>query len=514
MKKYINSFFLLATLLVAGMAFVSCEKENDSVEGTFTMSVNAVKGGSNASKALGIDGTGLHATWTAGDVVKVYKGSDEVGSLAAATSGASTKLTGSITGSISQGDDLTLEFLSPNYTMQDGTLDYIAENCDYAVANVTVASISGSEIRITGSSATFENRQAIVKFTLLDKANNADLNTNVLSVEVDSYIYAVIPASATNVFYVALPAISGEKVSLFAKTSAGWYSYAQAGVSFANGQYYTVGAKLAQTGMLPGVFSVGASEKVHFSQGNLQATTTDSWSTWTFSFMEHQYSTVETNGEPYCTDNYGDKDAVSFFGWGTSGYDHRTTVYQPYSTSTWGDDYLAYDDSDYSLSDGNGTADWGYNAISNGGNSEDLWHTPSSDNWDYLFNNEAKYGYATVGDVTGIILLPDNFTDPKTNGGSGAFVNANATEYSSNVYTAGANWDAMEAAGAVFLPAAGRRNGTDVSNVGNGGCYWSSTVLGWGCAVGVGFDHDIDYGCFVGILYSTSDNGYSVRLVR
>ncbi len=475
---------MLATLLVAGMAFVSCEKENGPVEGTFTMSVNAVKGGSNASKALTVDGDAINATWTKDDVVKVYKSGAEVGSLTAASSGASTKLNGSITGSIAQGDNLTLEFLSPDYQNgQDGTLDYIAAHCDYAVANVTVASISGDEIRITGNSATFENQQAIVKFTLQDKAKNANLIASAFSVEVDGYIYAVVPASATNEFYVALPAISNKKVSLFAKTDAGWYSYGQTGIIFAKGQYYTISAKLVQTGKLPGVFSIDGSNTVHFSQGNLKYDGTN------WSFHTNQYDMVNTSngtqsGYP-----------MDLFFWGGSSKDYGATNAYTSDESESADDVV----------------NWGDNAISNGGNVANAYSTPSTANWIYLFNTRtdanSKYGTATVttvGTQTGVVVLPDHWTLP-----TGCSFTSGISSWSNNSYDATA-WAKMEAAGAVFLPAAGGRDGTDVLGVGGIGVYWSSTAENAFYARNVYFE-----GGF-GLEPGSSDNrnvGQSVRLV-
>ena len=105
-----------------------------------------------------------------------------------------------------------------------------------------------------------------------------------------------------------------------------------------------------------------------------------------------------------------------------------------------------------------------------------MWNTLTKTEWQYLFNSTSKYGCATVCGVTGIILLPKYFTDPKTNGGSGAFVNGSSMIYTNNVYTSGANWDAMEAAGAVFLPAAGWRNVTTVKYANTAVNYWSATA--------------------------------------
>jgi hypothetical protein len=68
----------------------------------------------------------------------------------------------------------------------------------------------------------------------------------------------------------------------------------------------------------------------------------------------------------------------------------------------------------------------------------------------------------------------------------------------------------MEAAGAVFLPAAGYRFGTHVSNVGNDGYYCSSTPYNENTAYDMNFSSNN--------LNAASNNnryrGFSVRPVR
>ena len=212
------------------------------------------------------------------------------------------------------------------------------------------------------------------------------------------------------------------------------------------------------TGELSGIFSVSATKKVQFSKGNLQYTK----STGVWSFMEHQYSTVETTGS-YCTNDYGNRDVVSLFGWATSGYNHGATCYQPYSTNANNDNYYAYGNASYNLYDQTGQADWGYNAISNGGNTENSgWRTLTTEEWQYLFANHTK-GWSTVNGVNGYVIRPDGVST------------AIAASYSAS------DWATEEAAGAVFLPAAGYRNsyvGTDVYDKGSIGRYWSSSADG------------------------------------
>lgn len=80
--------------------------------------------------------------------------------------------------------------------------------------------------------------------------------------------------------------------------------------------------------------------------------------------------------------------------------------------------------------------------------------------------------------MNGDIILPDTFTDPQTNRGSSAFVPFNQSEivdgYEDNIYS-GSDWDAMESAGAVFLPAAGVRMGNAIQHFGNMSEFWTTT---------------------------------------
>ncbi len=230
-------------------------------------------------------------------------------------------------------------------------------------------------------------------------------------------------------------------------------------------------------GLLSGVFTVNNSPltKVQFSQGNLQYTI----STGTWGFMEHQWTTVETDGG--VGDNYASRDVVSLFGWGTSGYAHGATCYQPNSTVNTSANYYAYGDQSKNLYDGTGKADWGYNKILNGGNIENSgWRTLTSAEWTYLFNGRTSvttcYCKATVNGVSGVVLFPDSYTQPDGVTAPASANTANA-DFSTNTWSSD-DWSKMEEAGCVFLPAAGNRNGTSVNNAGSYGYYWSSSPHG------------------------------------
>ena len=208
-------------------------------------------------------------------------------------------------------------------------------------------------------------------------------------------------------------------------------------------------------GVLSGEFSVSATTKVHFAQGNLQYV-----GTWQFATNQWDYF----GNNQY--ENHRD-----LFGWGTGN--------NPNNVSAEYNDYATY-------------TEWGNNPITNGGNKANMWRTLTKDEWVYLFhgrtNAAIKFGIGNIDGVNGAILLPDNWTLP-----SGASFNAGTTKglvwtddehyfdskgghFGDNTYTA-AQWKTMEDNGAVFLPAAGYRFGTDVGvgYVGSIGYYWSST---------------------------------------
>ena len=149
---------------------------------------------------------------------------------------------------------------------------------------------------------------------------------------------------------------------------------------------------------------------------------------------------------------------------------------------------------------------WDEVAISNAGNQNGMWYPLTADEWSYLFlsrdNAADKFGFATVDEVKGLIILPDDWQKPD---GCDDFVPAsekmtegvevednpdtpenervsywvsNTTEsvYGHNTYySTNQTWQRMEAAGAVFLPAAGGRSKTTCEKLGKSGFYWSNS---------------------------------------
>ncbi len=267
----------------------------------------------------------------------------------------------------------------------------------------------------------------------------------------------------------------------------------------------TGGGGNAPTGAIDGLFSVSAGQQVYFSQGNLQyQASTDTWK-----FAENQYDCVGDDNSNISSTYSG---WIDLFCWGTSGYNHGANCYQPWSTSTSNSDYNAYGNYQYNLYDQTGQADWGYNLISNGGNQTNQWRTLTQPEWNYVFNTRAttsgiRYAKANVNNVNGVILLPDYWSSSTY---SLSNTNSSGASFSSNTLTA-SQWSTLEQAGAVFLPAAGRRcSKTWVYNVGSYGYYWSASYNISGCAYGVDFDDsNLDTNSS-----SYRYNGFSVRLAR
>ena len=265
MKKIKTTIQTLAALLVAAVAITACSSsDDDAVPGgspagsnVYTLTVEATKGNGDATiRALTLEGKTLNATWTAGDKVEVWSSDGttvKYGTLTAQSSGSSTTLTGEMDfpPTLSTGLSLLLKYLSNDYSKQTGTLDYIANHCDYATARVKVTGISGSEI--TTTAAKFQNQQAVIKFTLMN-SDGAIFNPSTFTVSdgTSTVTLTDIPVAIHvdedyGVLYVAFPATgSSATITLTAKHGFRTYYYKKTGVTFKNGQYYAIGVKMQQ----------------------------------------------------------------------------------------------------------------------------------------------------------------------------------------------------------------------------------------------------------------------------
>ena len=234
-------------------------------------------------------------------------------------------------------------------------------------------------------------------------------------------------------------------------------------------------------------FSVSSSKQVYFSLGNLQYHPANK--KWRFAERQTDYI-GEANSNISSTYNGW----LDLFGWSTSATNFGV------STST---DY-----NDYSGS----FVDWGTNKI--GTDAPNTWRTLTYDEWNYLRNGRPNasslHGVAQVNGVNGLIFLPDNWTCPVGVIFKSGFHSSYGVDYYAAYQTFTSDqWSKLEAAGAIFLPAAGYRGGSNVGNVQLHGYYWSATEYGGNYVDYLYFYSD---GALMG-GYSR-DNGRSVRLVK
>lgn len=313
-------------------------------------------------------------------------------------------------------------------------------------------------------------------------------------------------------------------------------------------------------GTLPAMFTINADgDQVRFSQGNLQWQA--STNTWRFAENQWDYVGDKTLGTVYRTesgtiiksmndyisDTY--TEWIDLFGWATSGQPESYEWHShPWNTEMT-DAYYAYGWNSYAHlydggADGN-TGDWGYNAISNGGNTLNSgWRTLKNytnvgiDNeWEYILNtrtastiNEvpnARYTEATIlTDETvnvaygvygarGMILFPDDYVGEIPVGVTFGRINRSSNYQTTATQCTSEAWDALETAGCVFLSITGNRTNKTVGNCnatgyGGYGHYWSSSYKDEGNAYCIMFGPDAVYPQ----RYDRRYSGHAVRLVR
>lgn len=267
------------------------------------------------------------------------------------------------------------------------------------------------------------------------------------------------------------------------------------------------------TGAKGGFFSVSSTQKVQFSQGNLQYRAKDENNvSHHWRFAENQYDHIFINNTTSLTD-YSENSTswVNLFFWGTSGnnslYPHNLN--STFNTST----------------DIAGTNnDWGVNcSISNGGSSRNLWRTLTKDEWVYLLNTRAgasgKWAKATVAGTKGLILVPDEWNCPST---IISLTYGSSSRFTSNPIDA-ATWQNLEALGAIFLPLTGflsysqKTYTWQITQTDRSSFYWTSTFSHYNAgpyAYRLSFLDETDPSASTENDFAFWKRGFAVRLVR
>ena len=266
--------------MIALAALTACSSEDNIVNDqpvnptapkTYTMIVQATKGDAAATRGLSLDGNTLNVKWNEGEKVVVMQDDDELGTLTA-TPDPDDPTKATLTGELDELDpkediEFHLHSASCDYSRQSGVLlskdgkNSIEENFDYALCTVEAESdkIKTSVVKnpdgdkyylvtIEGG-ITLESQQAIVKFTLVDKADaTTPMNVTRLEVYDHYYIIFVEPVSPTNALYVAVNSDGAElDYHLKAVTATGdVYTYDHSDVTFLCGKYYEVKVQMTK----------------------------------------------------------------------------------------------------------------------------------------------------------------------------------------------------------------------------------------------------------------------------
>ena len=300
-----------------------------------------------------------------------------------------------------------------------------------------------------------------------------------------------------------------------------------------NNTYLTEGIAITLTKAPEAAFSTSENDTyIYFATGNLQCTKTGA--TWddgySWRFMTNQYDIDHYNTCDVGVD-YANKSVISHFGWGASGYNGEASLnYKPNSTTKektadvrnpyhYGPSWTAdpdpanYNTAGVDIAGSN--YDWGvYHSACGGIMAGD---NPSPYNWRLFTKAEIAYilgpnventpipgkncRYSStingvenarfvkvrltdasngteIPGLNGLIIFPDVYEHPDPTVAPYVSypeeINNLTCSFTSNTYSI-AQWEAMEAKGAIFLPAAGCHDGHKIDGINTQCYYWTST---------------------------------------
>ena len=264
--KTTKLFFMAALALT----FAACSNDDNIIQNPvqqpakaegipFTATISM--GESASTRALSDNGTKIEATWATGEkVALIYNGVKDEMTVSAVNAGVAT-ITGTITGSPSGGDAVTIIYPSD---AADGTTGNVKSDW-LSTQDGTLKGTSGTSIEeeydvrkgsgaLNASGTSFDgtvsltNQNAIFKLTLKDIDGTNDVSaTSVVISDQTGTVTTVTPASATNVMYVALPTTATTLKFLVTGSDSKKYFNMASGLSL-NASYYQSTVKLATVG--------------------------------------------------------------------------------------------------------------------------------------------------------------------------------------------------------------------------------------------------------------------------
>lgn len=500
----------MAALAVLAAA---CSNEDDSIQPgsetgvkMITETVTATNGDASGSASTRADvAADASFTWTAGDLVAVHVSDGKYYTTTALAVGGSNTAEFSVTYPAGQSRDAFAVF--PASIVAESAANYGQSGTALGVTlpgTYTLAEVSGTTTPCPmiadnmGDSWNFKQLCGMLRLTV----NNIPVSATYLTIDFNgkkvqgafSIASEVTPATsviatsatdgtddiitvtgltgAATTYDINLPLPTGDytDVTVTAYNSSNLALLTITSPMKSSGTYTAaraMGRKVTAT--LP-VFTVkNDGTKVAFAPSNLQYN--DGADTYKWRFAEHQYDYVGA----WDTSTW-----VDLFGWGT------WTGDTPNPLLTDNPGTYAWNDADFTkeslLVD---ASQRGYD-----------WRTLSQEEWMWLLGPtntatanpgencrrsstidsyaNARFIKAKVETVAGVIIFPDTFVYPA--GVTKRSYYINHAEYQYNYSLNADEWTKMEAAGAVFLPAAGYRGTTTMYVVGSEGYYWSSTL--------------------------------------
>ena len=493
---------------MAAMTF-SCTKEiNENVlstdKGTISVSVAGLMGEYIPETKSELVNT-VRVAWKGGETVYVYDEASCLGTLTAALDDSKDDRYALLSGTIDAPDAGSTLFLvhSPQLgdepEISEGQLSIsLAEQATYKAPFVVYATLDYSEGTIKDAIVPFSFATSVIRVsctglkpsTAISSAHVSGVNTScVLSfadgtvtvsgaeegiiTRLDAEGFAKVNAEGDASFQLAVPALSSSSAGRTLTIMQGEDEYVDNKFSKAsispNLSVNTICSMVFMNNLIHGKFTVAEGKQVYFSKGNLQATYNGSSYSW--GFASKQYDFIGSGNEAIANPVEGM--TLDLFGWSTGANDYGI------SASRERDDYKG----DF--------IDWGKALGSN------VWRTLTADEWAYLVGTRTiqegtGYGHtctwATINEVEGLIIFCDDydgFTD---------------------------DLDRIPD-GCVFLPAAGRRLGSEYTDEGYV-YYWSASPSSPSQAKNLYFEEvkePQESYSYMGM--STRNFGYSVRLV-
>lgn len=535
-----NTKNILKTLALAMLLVPACNKSDEAIDNenadekgyTLPVIVNVTSQGDDPTKATYDDGTKKLA-FSSGDKLSVNGIHGTAGSFAGTLSWVSG---GTFSGTITTqntysgtADDLfteassiRAEFLPAGYdtrnflTMVVGDVynAYLVQNYNEAFATSKAEAIEQFSFEATytySSGFTLSPYTSILNFTITGLSASILVDVSFTESTNAQNVQKTVTTDGSGIATFVIGVVGNTNLNSYSLTVGGNpITLVTESKTLTPGKIYNINRSASAP--LPAVFTVDAGKTVKFSKGNLQATYNGS--SWIWGFAEHQWDYIGNAAGNTSINGNGTVSAngtVDLFGWvGAS------------STWTGAAQYGISNSTATNNVDGYGNVAGEAQKVGWGATVGIGWRTLTRPEWLYLLNtretgitvnstNHARYTLAIINTdgtaVKGLIIFPDSYAGGSPAGVTWGTINAKST-FETTCTSAG--WTALEAAGCVFLPAAGYREASNVTDAGVGAGYWSSSSSNATYAFGIYFESD-----YMTIQYGGNRKyGFSVRLVR